>query len=177
MGLVNGTNCGFVTSAPTADPEGAGTTGCDNYAWAMRDTAPAGAVRVTKIGWYCTNATQEANFEVGIYEETTDYPGDAVGSLSQTNAKGVGAGWKSASVDISITAGTDYWIAVQIDDTESTTHIDTASSVGDLRAYKSAQTELTDPFVSGGSTDEVIQAIYAVYEVADTRTRTEILTG
>jgi hypothetical protein len=51
MALTLGTNCGFVLAAPTADPGGDASV-IDNAAWAMKVVAPAGAVKVTEIGWW-----------------------------------------------------------------------------------------------------------------------------
>ncbi len=68
MALVLGTNCGFVTVAPTSDPTGTINDVQNTFAYASKFTSPATAIKVTEIGWYCDNATQEANFEVGIYD-------------------------------------------------------------------------------------------------------------
>ena len=39
----------------------------DTYAGSCKFTAPLDAKDLTSIGWYCDNATQEANFQVGLY--------------------------------------------------------------------------------------------------------------
>ena len=168
MALVIGTNCGFVSSAPVDDPEGTSTLQ-DNYAIAINDTAPEGAVKVTEIGWWCDNATQEANFEVAIYTDDAGhtYPKDLVGSKSDTNAKGTGAGWKRVTgLNISITAGNVYWIAVQLDDTSTSTQAvyDTLGGSTARSAISGAST-LNDPWGST-NTGATYRAFYAVYETA-----------
>ena len=61
MALVKGTNCGFVTVAPTTDPTGGGATTIDQTSQALKDTSPVGATVITEIGWWCNNATEESN--------------------------------------------------------------------------------------------------------------------
>ena len=51
MALTLGTNCGFVTVAPTANPNGNQTQTVDNLAWAHAHTAPATGT-VTEVGWW-----------------------------------------------------------------------------------------------------------------------------
>ena len=65
MALVIGTNCGFVTEAPVADPEGSDVR-IDILSRAQKHVAPAGATKITEIGWYCGRATEEENFEVAF---------------------------------------------------------------------------------------------------------------
>jgi hypothetical protein len=119
MALAYGTNCGFVTTAPTADPGGSAIDQ-DAFTNALKDTAPVGAITVTEIGWWCDNATEESNYEIGLYthDAVNDRPGTLIAGHSHTNAKGTTSGWKVASgLNITITAGTIYWLAVQLDDT------------------------------------------------------------
>ncbi|KKK95682.1 hypothetical protein LCGC14_2670340, partial [marine sediment metagenome] len=131
MALVVGTNCGFCATAPSADPTVSGAS-TNDFKNALKGTSPGTAVKITEIGWYCSNATQETNFEVGIYTHNVglDRPDAVVGSLSQTNAKGTTAGWKSVAVDITISSSTIYWIAVQVDATATTTNIDFEAVAG-----------------------------------------------
>ena len=164
MALVIGTNAGFVTTAPTADPSEPDSA-MDTYVRAIKDTSPVGAVKITEIGWYCDNATQAANFEVGIYDHDSgnDKPLNVVGSLYQTNAKGTGSGWKTVTVDIDITAETIYWIAVQLDDTATTTFLNTKAPSGERIYIKSPVTGLADPFPTGTPV-AWIDSTYAVWE-------------
>ena len=122
MALVIGTNAGFVKTSPSADPaEGGGPA--DTLAWANKDTSPPGAIKVTEIGWWCSNATQAADYDVGIYNDNSidDNPESVVGALSTGNAKGTTAGWKKVTgLNITITPNTVYWIAMQLDNTSTT---------------------------------------------------------
>ena len=166
MALVKGTNCGFVTIAPTSDPEGS-TLIIDNNAQAFKYTSPVGATKVTEIGWWCNTATEEANFEVGIYDHNVgdDNPEAVVGSLSQTNAKGTGLGWKVVTgLNISISAETTYWMAAQLDNTATTTRINIGSTNGEKRDNKTSQTELTNPWGTSSGTTGHLMAIYALVE-------------
>lgn len=165
MALVIGTNAGFVTTAPTSDPSGA-SVAMDNWAKAQRDTSPLGNYRVTEIGWWCDNATQEANFEVGIYDDNSDTPGNVVGSLSKTNAKGTDSGWKVVSgLDITLQSSTVYWIAIQLDNT--TTQTNANYSVLDLSRLDGiyGATTLQDPWA--GSTSSLSDFVWGVYALVE----------
>ncbi|UCE06514.1 MAG: hypothetical protein JSW07_00280 [bacterium] len=169
MALSLGTNCGFVTEAPEADPDGsaAATSGRSRV---LKDTSPATAIKVTEIGWWADNATQEANFEVAIYNaDGVVVPGEAGTMVDSdtTNAKGTDAGWKRCTgLNISIESSTDYWIAIQCDFTVTSTNIDYSSSGGSGYDYKSEGT-LNDPYGGGALADaDGMLAIYAVWEAA-----------
>jgi hypothetical protein len=168
MALVKGTNCGFVETAPEADP---GATGMDFYnsGFAVKDTAPAGATVITEIGWWSDVVNEEANYEVGIYEHNIgdDNP-EAVVAIDATNAKGTTAGWKrSTGLNIPITPETIYWLAIQCDPSATHSKIDWAAEVGERSDRKSGLTELIDPW--GDSTEQYayLTAIYAVYATAE----------
>lgn len=165
MGLVKGTNCGFVTTAPTEDPTDSDGI-IDDYAYGLKDTSPTGAKRVTEIGWWCNNATEEADFDVGIYDHNVgdDNP-EAIVGVSRNNAKGTDAGWKRVTgLNIEITAETIYWIALQLDNTATTTIINYSAAGGEKSDLKTAQTSLPDPWGASEFTYERLQSIYAVYE-------------
>lgn len=168
MALVLGTNCGFVATAPTADPAGSNTF-LDNVAQAGRFTSPATATKVIEIGWYCDNATQAANFDVAIYaDDGADFPQGVVGSISADNAKGTGAGWKSvAGLNITISPSTVYWIGVQLDDTATGTRSNnTVDASHKKNTTGTGKTALEDPWPSGGTNTAAILAFYAVWEAA-----------
>ena len=163
MALTKGTNCGFVINAPTGDPTGSNFF-CDTGARAVKDTAPTGALKINQIGWWCDNATEEANFEVGLYSHNagTNLP-NALLNVSRTNAKGTGAGWKNVTVDWAITAGTIYWIAWQLDDTTTTTDANYTTTTGEKTSFDDNVTTLGDPYQSDSSFAE-LEGIYARYQ-------------
>ncbi len=179
MALVLGTNCGFVTEAPTADPTGASNDfWVDTRALAFKVTSPEGATKVTEIGWWCDTATQEADFDVGIYDHNSgDGNPEARIGVSADNAKGTTAGWKKATgLNIAITEDTIYWIAVQCDDTSTTTKTDGTNTVGQEWDAKTSMTALPNPWGSTSFGQASLLAIYAVYETgaAPTGTTTQI---
>jgi len=168
MALIIGTNCGFVTLEPSGDPEGSTNAIIDYNARATKFTSPAGATKITKVGWYCDNATEEANFEIGIYSADGEVvPGEAGTRLyvTSTNAKGTDAGWKSATVDWNISPETDYWIAVYLDNTATGTKINYEASGGSGFDSLYTVSTLPNPFGGGdlGDADGML-AIYALYE-------------
>ena len=173
-------NSGFVTVAPSVDPD-ASSASIDGSSDAMGPwTAPVGATKITEIGWWCDNATEETNFEVAIYDHDSgnNRPGEIVG-VSRTNAKGTGAGWKTSTVDINISASTIYWVAVQVDDTSTTTNLNFATdfAAGIRQSRGSTFTELPDPWNLTAFENGQGFAIYAVYEIAAAGTNTQINIG
>jgi len=181
MAVVLGTNAGFVTVAPTADPGGNTTTTMDNNAWATKDTSPSGTITITEVGWWCNNATEEANFEVGLYSHYV--AGDTPQTLlfsDTTNAKGTTAGWKSKAVNWSISASTIYWIAVQLDNTATATQIDVQSGGTGRSSYDAAVATLPASFSPSATYNNLPIAIYALYSSSvhyDEGTKTVTATG
>lgn len=167
MAVVVGTNAGFVSSAPVADPGGT-TTLIDTQSVAIKDTSSADAATITEIGWWCDNATEETNFEVGLYSHDADNDKPDIRLyVEATNAKGTDAGWKTVSVNWEISSNTTYWIAIQVDDTATTTNIDRNADGGDAISIKTSSASLTDPW--GASTETVwARAIYALESSSQT---------
>jgi hypothetical protein len=168
MAVVIGTNAGFVSSAPVADPTGTATL-MDTHATGLKDTSPAGTNKITEIGWWCDNATEEANFEVGLYSHHAgnDKP-DARLFVDNTNAKGTGSGWKTVAVDWVISASTIYWIAAQLDNTATQTNIDRNADAGDRRSIITAGDTLNNPWDVGSNETSWAEAIYAKWEATTT---------
>lgn len=167
MAVAYGVNAGFVTTAPVDDPAGTNTP-VDEYATVVGDTSPAGVTKITEVGWWCDSATEEANFEVGLYAaDGAVVPGEA-GTLlhvSRVHAKGTGAGWKRATVDWAIDSSTDYWIAFQLDDTATLTRTNYSATDAKNDQLTGVST-LPDPFGSGSYGTFLLMAVYALVEVA-----------
>jgi len=164
MALVLGTNCGFVSVVPSGDPEPQYTTTIDDYTKGFYDTT-TDAITIKEMGWYCENATEEANFEVGIFSDSGENsPGDLL--FSETvNAKGTDAGWKRVTgLNWELSATTKYWLAVQLDNVNTTTTIGRTVLQGQSRFYSdSGSTSLEGP---GSIGSPGVLSIYAVYETA-----------
>ena len=167
MSLVAGTNCGFVTTAPTNDPDGQNNVLMDNYVRAIKDTSPSNAVKITEIGWWCDTDSEEVNFEVGIYthDSVNNEPEDVVGSIDTTNAKGTTSGWKKCTgLNISISPNTIYWIGIQLDNPYTSTYTNNGGASLDY-IFKTDETALPDPtWDIGGTINSTGISIYAVYE-------------
>jgi len=168
MAVVLGTSSGFVTTSPTVDPIGGSSPTIDGSSWTTKHTSPSTAVKITEMGWWCNDATEAANFEVGLYAaDGAVVPGEAGTRLfvSATNAKGTGAGWKKVTgLNWTISSNTVYWLAVQLDAVVTATTTDRELSGGVGGDVVGAQTTLTDPFNGGAFDSARMMAIYAVWE-------------
>src|SRR3990167_187709 len=158
MALVLGTNSGFVTVAPTADPAGTSTT-FDGSSVVTKDTSPVGATTITEIGWYRAAGTNAANFEVGLYADTA---GVAAARLfvDATNSDTAG-GWVKVTVNWAISAGTAYWLGLQMDAHSGNSGVDRADSGGAGSDILASQTTLNDPYGGGAVADA--DGMYAIY--------------
>lgn len=176
MALVDGTNCGFVLSAPVADPA-ATSNQIDTKSQACKFVAPAGATKVVEMGWWCDNATEAATTELGIYDHNagTNLPDNRLGVASF--AKGTTAGWKTAVVDIDVVAGTTYWLAVQLDDTATNTNYNVVSNAAYKRSDKDSSTSLTNPWGAQTWGDAYLIGVYAVYTSGPDFTKASINVG
>ena len=166
MTVAIGTNSGFVSSVPSADPAGtAGST--DNYAIAQKDTSPLGSYLITSMGWWCDNATEAADYELGIYShDATNNRPNALLASSGAIAKGTDAGWKTGAVAWDLVSETIYWVATQLDDTLTTTLNNYTPEVGQKFDYKLGETTLPASWGSSSGSLERAYAIYAFYGAA-----------
>ena len=176
MALVIGTNCGFVSTAPTADPAEF-SQACDGFGYAVKDTtAASGETYITEIGWYCDNATSNTNFEVGLYDDDGGDPGTLL-EVERTHAKGTTAGWKTASVAWNIESNTIYWIAFQLDNLASTTNTNRRGSGSDGYGYSQNISTLASTWNVTFTDSNGTCAIYALIGEAPTGTDTQINIG
>src|SRR3990167_8890385 len=127
MALVLGTNSGFVTVAPTADPAGTSTT-FDGSSVVTKDTSPVGATSITEVGWYRAAGTNSANFEVALYSNTAGVA-DVRLFVDNTNSDTAG-GCVRVTVDWAISASTAYWLGLQMDAHTGNSGVDRADSGG-----------------------------------------------
>jgi hypothetical protein len=166
MALTIGTNCGFCAARPSGST-GASPSVIDETAWAIKDTSPSTAIKVTEIGWYCASASEETNYEIAIYshDSVNDCPQDVIGRVN-TNAKGTDTGWKYGSCDIDISSSTVYWIAVQVDATTTGTNCQGGFLSSCRRSIDSvaSTTTLQDPWAEESSSGNQGCAIYAIWE-------------
>lgn len=167
MAVVLGTNSGFVSVAPTVDPAGTDTV-ADSRQHTSNDTSPSTATKVVEMGWWCNDATEESNFEVGLYAaDGTDGKAGTLLFSSVTNAKGTGSGWKSATVDWSISPSTSYWLAFQLDNTATTTNTNFSATGGTGRLSNNPRTTLLSPYSGEIAYNSVgMVCVYAVWEAA-----------
>ncbi len=176
MVVVLGTNAGFVTTAPTSDPTGT-ESGIDTFAMAMKLIAPSNAVKITEMGWYCQNATQASNYDIGIYSHNeTDNEPEARLAVA-TAAKGTTAGWKTAAIDVDLIPGNTYWLAIQVDDTATQTKMDFTSDAAVRKAILyPTQTTLPSPWGTSNEFASTLQiiSVYVLYVTTKPEVKTNI---
>src|SRR6187431_3037170 len=127
MAVVLGVSSGFVITAPTADPTGGVNTTIDGSSVVTKHTAPAGeTITITEIGWYRGTGTNTANFEIALYSESAGVA-DVRLQVDATNSSSV-QGWVITAVSWTITAGTAYWLAVQMDAHTGSSSIDSSTT-------------------------------------------------
>ena len=166
MALVLGTNSGFVTTAPTADPNETGTT-IDGSSVVTKHTTPADAEKITSIGWYRASGTNTANWEIALYSDLVGVPTtrlfvDATNSTSSN-------GWVTTAVDWAVSPNTDYWLALQMDAHSGSSSVDGAASGGAGSDVMTSQTTLADPYGGGLVADaDGMYAIYALVQLSVT---------
>ena len=158
MALVLGTNSGFVTVAPTADPAGTGTT-IDGSSVVTKHTSPANAVKITEIGWYRASGTNSANFEIALYSDVAGVA-DTRLFVDATNSSTSG-GWITVAVDWDIVPNTAYWLGLQMDAHSGSSSVDGAASGGAGSDVLTSQTTLNNPY--GGGVVADADGMYAIY--------------
>lgn len=178
MALVLGTNCGFVTTAPTSDPGGTNPYfNMSGTARVIKDTTPSNSTKITEVGFWCDAIYGlSVNFEVGLYAaDGESVPGEAGELLfSDTTNTLSSSGWNTVPVDWEVSAETDYWIGIQVDDAGGTIYLN-YSSTGSGRDT-TYSTSLPDPF-DGGSFNTGTFAFYALVETESTGTNCKINIG
>lgn len=168
MALTLGTNVGFVLTAPTTDPNGTAVTS-DGSSFVVKDTAPAGAIKITEVGWYKASGTTSSNTQVGLYSDNAGVA-DVRLQVTGDQASGTSAGWIVFSgLSWTITPGTAYWLGMQQDAHTGSSQIDSATSGGSGIDTRTSQTALTNPYGGGAVSDaDGMYAIYAKYQSAPT---------
>ncbi len=163
MALALGTNVGFVTTAPTADPAGANTT-IDGSSVVVKHTTPSDALRITQIGWYRGSGTNTANFEIALYSESAGVAATRL-FVDATNSSSAG-GWITVAVDWAVSPSTAYWLGLQMDAHTGSSTVDSATSGGSGTDVLTSQTTLNNPYGGGAVADaDGMYAIYALLEL------------
>ncbi|MCK9371366.1 hypothetical protein M0R04_15740 [Candidatus Dojkabacteria bacterium] len=169
MALVLGTNCGFVTTAPTADPNATGSVTINNTSRATKDTSAADATRIIEMGFYCNSSiATEGNFEVGLYSDAGAGEPETRLYINNSNSTGTDAGWKVVTgLNWNISPNTIYWLAIECDGAGSNVNMDWTSNGGSGVARLTSQTTLPSDWGTSAAKDpDDVYAIYAVYETS-----------
>jgi uncharacterized repeat protein (TIGR02543 family) len=171
-GIVIGINAGFVASRPAANLS-ANVIDSDSFAQTGKFTAPAGAVLLSEVGFYVDNTPGSGNFRVGVYADSSGSPGTLLASGAAT---AVAQGWNHAAVSCSLTPGTVYHLAVQLDSGPVMNTAYTDSTTAD-NAFKSGQVSLPDPFGTPSFTLSRTPAIYGLYSSNSTAVVSEAVSA
>lgn len=164
MALTIGINCGFVTTAPTVNPNES-LSSLSGRRKALKDTTTSGGtIRITEIGWYKDTGTS-GECDVGIYTEGNTIPVDLIHksefAFSSSN------NWYSATgLSIDLSPSTDYWIALQVNSgTTATVAAKGSAGVDGAFLNSGVETELPDPWGTSSSSTTTLYGLYAVYEI------------
>lgn len=172
MAVTIGTNAGFVSSAPSANPGGLGYPVNDDVV-ATKDTSPSGSNVVTQLGWYQSRGagSDATSYNMGIYSH--DAANNRPNVLITTQSSGASiiddteAWYTYSGLNIAIVAATIYWIAFGIDWTGSNNNFDYgAASSGAYAVKANVGPILPEPFGAPDASDTRAAAIYALYEAA-----------
>jgi len=173
MALVLGTNCGFVETAPTNDPNGTSNYSLYDHLLATKHISPSSAISITQIGFWrgSTYTGSDFNFKVGIYSDDDTgepnvllYESDLIDGSNSENQ------WFYTDIDFEIDPDTIYWIVIAIDVLTGGQRIqwDEASSGGSGFATKDISGQgatFPSDWGSSSTTDsDGMIAIYAVWE-------------
>lgn len=166
MSLSLGTNCGFVTSAPSSDPSASYAT-WDGFAIGFKVTSPAGSNDLTEIGWWVDLVDTPGTFDVAIYSHDSgnDWPGSILASTTGTSTGSSAGVWKAASINYSMTASTTYWLVVQMDAVAGAIRSNDQQPGGEHYEWLTAS-ELPTWDGSGGGNTNILVAIYGLYSAA-----------
>ena len=165
MALVVGTNCGFLSSAPTSDPE-SGDGYIPGYATASKHTSPAGTNSISSMGVY-VGVADAGNMELGIYShDAANNRPNALLASSGDISRGTNVGWKTGSVSYNLAASTTYWLATQHDNGTGSVRIDMGNVAGTATHTIGASSALPDPYGSSAFYANFVTSIYAIYAAA-----------
>lgn len=176
MAVVRGTNCGFVTAQPTADPDGTATN-LDNISLAVKDSLAAGSYTISELGWYQSRAGNNSvcAYEMGIYshDAVNGRPNALIeaattGQSVVANDTGSWQRYTDLSISIEPAETTTYWVALSLADVATQPAVDVSTGSGDELDYKSSTPTLPSSWgaSSGGNTSA--HAIYALYAASGT---------
>ncbi|MCK5590613.1 MAG: hypothetical protein KAI72_01535 [Candidatus Pacebacteria bacterium] len=177
--LVKGTNCGFVTVAPSVDPGGTLAT-MDGYNVGAKNISSSDATSVIEIGWWKDSGPAgDLNFDVCIYAHDAgdDEPGAVIDSIQEGVSNG--AGWFDvSSLSISISGSTTYWIGLQGEPTATITRTNYTTDGGEQYDYNGGgtSTELPSPWGTSTASQGRLITLYAVYTTGAVERRIIMIT-
>lgn len=176
MAVVEGTNCGFLTTAPTTDPGNPDSRTIKQVCNGAKFTAPANGT-ITEVGYW-----QEAgqvigppNMDLGVFSDdgtglSPDEQLDSTGIISRPNFNNY---WCSGAVSVPITSGTVYWIAVNVGNTLQPITIGLDNSQNTYSyVEKNQNPPLPDPWGSSDFDGVGLCCIYAKYTPTPATTTT-----
>lgn len=169
MAIVIGTNAGFVTVAPTADPGNTASRVIDDRSTGFKDTSPSGSNRVTEVGvWLELDGDNNVGCEIGLYSDAGAGEPEArlfVETGLNTGSAGNNRWLKFTGLDWELSASTVYWLAIQVDASVTDTAVGNETSGGSGFASLNSQSALPADWGSSAATDaDGLIAIYALVE-------------
>jgi hypothetical protein len=165
MALTVGTDCGLVLTAPTGVVSTSSYYNLDGESYAFKVSTGANHITISEVGWYCRDASEESNYQIGLYshDSSTNRAKDLL-QTSGDKAKGTTSGWKVVNgLSWILEPNTTYWLAVQLDNTATSTGLPAYTITGQLSIRDWSATELENPWGSTYSAQAAALAIYGLF--------------
>lgn len=161
MALVLGSNCGFVTTAPDADPLD-NAYPLDDRAKVFQTTSVTDGT-ISEVGmWINTISSPDPNvIQLGIYDDNSGEPNNLMESHTVSVNSGLdGPSWvKSSEFSTSVSSGTNYWIGAA---TSGLISVDFAITY--TGRWNDSTDGLFDPWDTVGDSDSTsLFSVYALY--------------
>ena len=166
MALTDGVNCGFVSTAPTADPAASSAPAQGRHIM-VKFTSPAGSNKATELGWWLENVPTDFQWEMAIYTHDggTDLPDVILGSKITDTADGGADRWVTGAVDIVLVASTTYWLVIATELIGGPDYNFQTTGGVKLGVESGNAAPLDDPYTGSPSTfADHLAALYAQFE-------------
>lgn len=123
----------------SSTPAGGGTdTPSSNWIWVKASTTPAANGTLTNVHAWCARTGAGGNIAGAIYSDSAGAPGALLAANNTGVAIPAVAGDAAIPLSVAITAGTQYWLAIQTNALGGDANVDFGASPGTELFFKSS---------------------------------------